>query len=91
MTICLSLQIEESVLESQAWKSESPLWEVIESWQKELNGQIPSVEDVHFPSQIERDGNTSNPASAFNSPVHPAVRRITHGEHTSLLKKGMMA
>ncbi|KAK2166785.1 hypothetical protein LSH36_35g04056 [Paralvinella palmiformis] len=83
--------IEESVLESQAWKTDSPLWDVIESWQKELNGQIPSVEDVHFPSQIERDGNTSNPTSAFNSPIqHPALRRITHGEHTSLLKKDLL-
>jgi hypothetical protein len=77
------------VLESRAWKSGSQLWDVIDVWQKELDGKMPSVEDVHFSSQIEHESTTIGPASAFSSPIqHPAVRRITASEQTSLLKKG---
>ena len=38
------LQIEESILESLAFKSDSPMWDAIEQHE----GKIPSVEEVIF-------------------------------------------
>ncbi|KAJ8302946.1 hypothetical protein KUTeg_019342 [Tegillarca granosa] len=59
--------IEESILESLAWKSESPLWDAIKD-------QVPACEEVILPHQIESNlGSSSVP----NSPmVHPAVKRL---------------
>lgn len=67
--------IEETALESLVWKSDSPLWDAVHQC-----GSIPSVEDVSFPSQLERDNpsGSSNVLANLTSPplVHPAVRRV---------------
>ncbi|XP_011686230.1 PREDICTED: retinoblastoma-like protein 1 isoform X2 [Wasmannia auropunctata] len=57
-------QIEEKILESLAWQSDSPLWQTIES----LPGGVPSCEDVSLPGTLETDP---------NAPGQPVLRRIT--------------
>ncbi|KAG5334361.1 RBL1 protein, partial [Acromyrmex charruanus] len=56
--------IEEKILESLAWKSDSPLWQTIESL---LDG-VPSCEEVSLPGTLE----TTDP----NAPGQPVLRRI---------------
>lgn len=47
--------IEEKILESLAWHSDSPLWQTIES----LSDGVPSCEDVALPGSLETiDPNT---------------------------------
>ncbi|XP_071569719.1 retinoblastoma-like protein 1 isoform X2 [Temnothorax nylanderi] len=57
-------QIEEKILESLAWQSDSPLWQTIESL---LDG-VPSCEEVSLPGTLE----TTDP----NAPGQPVLRRI---------------
>ncbi|CAL1676613.1 unnamed protein product [Lasius platythorax] len=57
-------QIEEKILESLAWRSDSPLWQTIES----LTDGVPSCEEVSLPGTLE----TVDP----NAPGQPVLRRI---------------
>ncbi|KAM0737207.1 Retinoblastoma-like protein 1 [Formica fusca] len=57
-------QIEEKILESLAWRSDSPLWQTIES----LPEDVPSCEEVSLPGTLE----TVDP----NAPGQPVLRRI---------------
>ncbi|XP_012540035.1 retinoblastoma-like protein 1 isoform X4 [Monomorium pharaonis] len=56
--------IEEKILESLAWQSDSPLWQTIES----LPDGVPSCEEVSLPGTLE----TADP----NAPGQPVLRRI---------------
>ncbi|KYN00080.1 Retinoblastoma-like protein 1 [Cyphomyrmex costatus] len=56
--------IEEKILESLAWQSDSPLWQTIES----LVDGVPSCEEVSLPGTLE----TADP----NAPGQPVLRRI---------------
>ncbi|XP_053598787.1 retinoblastoma-like protein 2 isoform X1 [Microplitis demolitor] len=48
--------IEEKILETQAWKSNSPLWQAIEN----TPGGVPSCEEVSLPGMLDSlDSNTS--------------------------------
>ncbi|XP_076642895.1 retinoblastoma-like protein 1 isoform X2 [Halictus rubicundus] len=57
-------QIEEKILESLAWQSDSPLWAAIQSTPE----GVPSCEEVSLPGTLE----TVDP----NIPGQPALRRI---------------
>ncbi|KAL6425135.1 hypothetical protein ACFW04_009426 [Cataglyphis niger] len=57
-------QIEEKILESLAWRSDSPLWQTIKS----LPEDVPSCEEVSLPGTLE----TIDP----NAPGQPVLRRI---------------
>lgn len=62
--------IEEQILESLAWKGDSPLWDSL----KECALPVPSCEEVSLPSQMESAIMTVTPVS---SPIpHPAVKRL---------------
>ncbi|XP_042908450.1 retinoblastoma-like protein 1 [Parasteatoda tepidariorum] len=65
--------IEEQILESLAWKSESALWDAIQDTRSSaLN--LPSCEDVSLPRP-------PNSSQLVSSPLaHPAVRRVTCGQ-----------
>ncbi|XP_015127796.1 retinoblastoma-like protein 1 isoform X2 [Diachasma alloeum] len=56
--------IEEKILESQAWKSNSPLWQAIEN----TPGGVPSCEEVSLPGILD----SVDP----NTPGQPALRRF---------------
>ncbi|GIY19302.1 retinoblastoma-like protein 1 [Caerostris extrusa] len=63
--------IEEQILESMAWKTESPLWAAIEA--SGLN--VPSCEDVSLPRPP--NSNFHHSSQLVSSPLaHPAVRRV---------------
>ncbi|GFY72547.1 retinoblastoma-like protein 1 [Trichonephila inaurata madagascariensis] len=65
--------IEEQILESMAWKTESPLWTAIET--SGLN--VPSCEDVSLPHPP--NSNFHHSSQLVSSPLaHPAVRRVTN-------------
>ncbi|XP_074096841.1 retinoblastoma-like protein 1 isoform X1 [Cotesia typhae] len=52
--------IEEKILETQAWKSSSPLWQAIEN----TPGGVPSCEEVSLPGMLDSlDSNPSNQAT----------------------------
>ncbi|XP_012233373.1 retinoblastoma-like protein 1 isoform X3 [Linepithema humile] len=57
-------QIEEKILESLAWQSDSPLWQTIVS----LKDGVPSCEEVSLPGTLE----TVDP----NAPGQPVLRRM---------------
>lgn len=57
-------QIEEKILESLAWQSDSPLWQTIES----LADGVPSCEEVSLPGTLE--------ILDSNAPGQPILRRI---------------
>lgn len=67
-------QIEESILESLAWRHESPLWEAIKE------SSVPGCEDVVLPS--EHDVMKASPVK------HPAVIRVTEAQQQQHQKKG---
>ena len=67
-------QIEESILESLAWRHESPLWEAIRE------SSVPGCEDVVLPS--EHDVMKASPVK------HPAVIRVTEAQQQQHQKKG---
>ncbi|XP_034950219.1 retinoblastoma-like protein 1 [Chelonus insularis] len=56
--------IEEKILEAQAWRSNSPLWQAIES----TPGGVPSCEEVSLPGMLD----SVDP----NTPGQPVLRRI---------------
>lgn len=55
--------IEESILESHAWKNTSPLWDAIRDQES-----IPTCEEVSLPSQLE--GASQSPS------IHTGIRRL---------------
>nr|XP_018896669.1 PREDICTED: retinoblastoma-like protein 1 isoform X1 [Bemisia tabaci] len=70
--------IEEQVLESLAWQSDSPLWDNIAtaSITTEFPNAVPSCEDVSLPGQLQLSdpsynpqSNTNNTSSVTQSPV----------------------
>ncbi|XP_046481637.1 retinoblastoma-like protein 1 isoform X1 [Neodiprion pinetum] len=65
--------IEEKILETLAWKSESPLWVAIEN----TKGGVPSYEEVSLPGTLHLD--TVDP----NTPGQPVLRRLAldRGNH----------
>ena len=64
------LQIEEKILECEAFKYNSPLWEAI----KQNGGEIPRCDEVSLPNMIEKDSQNDGLQSPL---LHPAVKRIT--------------
>ncbi|XP_058788572.1 retinoblastoma-like protein 2 isoform X2 [Phymastichus coffea] len=58
-------RIEEMILESLAWTSSSPLWQVLQS----CDAGVPSYEDVALPSTFDLDES--------NTPGQPALKKIT--------------
>ncbi|KAF7995614.1 hypothetical protein HCN44_006721 [Aphidius gifuensis] len=56
--------VEEKILESQAWQSNSPLWQAIEN----TRGGVPSCEEVSLPGMLD--------AIDPNTPGQPVLRRI---------------
>nr|XP_039260464.1 retinoblastoma-like protein 1 [Styela clava] len=58
--------IEEKILESMAWQSDSPLWEAIENL-----SNVPSCEEVNYPHQV-----TPVAGIAATMKVHPRVRQV---------------
>ena len=52
--------MEEQILESMAWRYDSPLWESLKSAEK----PIPSCEEVSLPSQLPGSTTTTTPAPA---------------------------
>lgn len=81
------LQIEEQILDSLAWKAESPLWQIIQ------NGQvIPSCQDVNFADQLETEMNPATPSINLSSTLmSPALKLVNDkatpsSKYTSRLK-----
>ncbi|XP_050295177.1 retinoblastoma-like protein 2 [Anthonomus grandis grandis] len=79
-------RIEETVIESLAWRSDSPIWEAIKTV-----GQIPKFEDIALPghlsyeSQNEHMIQSPGPLSAsdcFQSPFSQMCRNIFPGSMT---------
>ncbi|GAB1606640.1 retinoblastoma-like protein 1 [Argonauta hians] len=66
--------IEESILESYAWKSGSPLWDAIRE-----QDSLPTCEEVSLPSQLE--------TMSASPPLHPGVRRLVDEGKTSYLQQ----
>jgi retinoblastoma-like protein 1 len=62
------VQIEEKILDSLAWRSESPLWENI----RKSGLPVPSCEDVCLPGQLDD-------AVSSVSCCNPVIRRIATG------------
>ncbi|XP_046395254.1 retinoblastoma-like protein 1 isoform X1 [Ischnura elegans] len=73
--------IEEQILESMAWKSDSPVWDAI----ADSGLPVPSCEDVSLPGQISTDSpnGTVEPTSMYtasSSPLpNPMIRRLAMG------------
>eukprot|EP00058_Branchiostoma_floridae_P026889 XP_002612380.1 hypothetical protein BRAFLDRAFT_218889 [Branchiostoma floridae] len=74
--------IEEQILESLAWKSESPLWEAM----KMNENAVPSCEEVTLPSQLENGHSNTAVRMGQSPPVHPQVRRIARDTGVMLKK-----
>ncbi|KAB7496710.1 Retinoblastoma-like protein 1 [Armadillidium nasatum] len=64
--------IEEQILDSLAWRSESPLWQII----KNTGEGVPSCEDVNFSHQLETGIEILNQAPSLqcSSLMSPAVK-----------------
>lgn len=56
--------VEESILESMAWKRDSPLWSAIEN----MNESVPSYEEVSLPGTLD--------AMDRNTPGKPQLRKL---------------
>ena len=72
-------QIEETVLETLAWRSSSPLWDALAN-----EDEVAGVEDVSFANQLERDAPAS--ISMLSPLMNPALRRIAAGALTPTQK-----
>ncbi|KAG7174815.1 retinoblastoma 1-like [Homarus americanus] len=65
--------IEEQILDSLAWKAESPLWQIIQSG----NMDIPSCQDVNFSDQLETEMNPVTPSISLSlNPMSPASKLV---------------
>ncbi|XP_074644237.1 retinoblastoma-like protein 1 [Tubulanus polymorphus] len=72
--------IEETILESLAWRYESPLWDAIHAAKN-----VPFCEDCHWPQQIEKDN--AHITATNTSPILPAVRRVFDRTQSPLAAK----
>ena len=81
--VLFCVEVEETILESLAWKSASPLWDALA-----VEDSVPGVEDVSFANQLEReDGKCPPPSVPILSPLmNPALRRIAAGALTPTQK-----
>ncbi|KAE8752134.1 hypothetical protein FOCC_FOCC001296 [Frankliniella occidentalis] len=61
-------EIEEKILESMAWQSESSLWDYIDS----SGLPVPSCEDVSLPSQLTVDGDAGQ-----HQATNPVLKRLS--------------
>lgn len=66
--------IEEQILDSLAWKAESPLWQILLPG----NMNIPSCQDVNFSDQLETEINPAVTSSITlgSNPVSPASKLV---------------
>ncbi|XP_070574365.1 retinoblastoma-like protein 1 [Ptychodera flava] len=69
--------IEEQILESLAWRQESPLWDAV----KDSGQGVPTCEEVTLPHQTDNGQNPSQPSQnaqqVMGSPLmHPRVKRL---------------
>lgn len=68
--------IEEQVLESGAWTSDSALWGALQA----EGNKVPTVEEVNFPSSFDTGGSSSGPTHfplvALSPIVHPRIREV---------------
>ncbi len=67
--------MEEQILESMAWRYQSPLWDYL----KNSDQPIPSCEEVSLPSQIYPAGtsNLTAPSPANNKPSDESIQKST--------------
>lgn len=66
--------IEEQILDSLAWKAESPLWLNLQNG----SSDIPSCQDVNFSDQLETEMNPITPSISLSStPVSPASKLVS--------------
>ncbi|OQR73530.1 retinoblastoma protein 1-like, partial [Tropilaelaps mercedesae] len=71
-------RIEEQILESIAWRSDSPIWEHLSS------KQVPQAQQVLLPSQLQLNGHSSNNAQeGTNTPRTDVFRLLPRPEMTS--------
>ncbi|XP_061779729.1 retinoblastoma-like protein 1 isoform X1 [Nerophis lumbriciformis] len=75
-------QIEEQVLESRAWTSNSALWSALGA----AGNKVPTVEEVNFPSSLDSGSSAVTgtaqphlPLVAFSPIVHPRIREVRSG------------
>ncbi|XP_023181368.1 retinoblastoma-like protein 1 [Xiphophorus maculatus] len=74
--------IEEQVLESRAWASDSALWSALEA----AGGKVPTVEEVNFSSCLDpgsgsgsSNGQSHLPLMAQSPIIHPRIREFRSG------------
>uniref|UniRef100_A0A3Q2TKX4 Retinoblastoma-like protein 1 n=1 Tax=Fundulus heteroclitus TaxID=8078 RepID=A0A3Q2TKX4_FUNHE len=72
--------IEEQVLESRAWTSDSALWRALEA----AGNKIPTVEEVNFSSCLDSGSGSTNaqshlPLVAHSPIIHPRIREFRSG------------
>lgn len=66
--------IEEQILDSLAWKAESPLWQILHPG----NLDVPSCQDVNFSDQLETEMNPITPSISLSSnPMSPLPKLVT--------------
>uniref|UniRef100_A0A1A8MJA8 Retinoblastoma-like protein 1 n=3 Tax=Nothobranchius pienaari TaxID=704102 RepID=A0A1A8MJA8_9TELE len=72
--------IEEQVLESRAWMSDSALWSALEA----AGNKVPTVEEVNFSSCLDSGSGSTNgpshlPLVAQSPIIHPRIREFRSG------------
>uniref|UniRef100_A0A8C6LMB5 Retinoblastoma-like protein 1 n=1 Tax=Nothobranchius furzeri TaxID=105023 RepID=A0A8C6LMB5_NOTFU len=72
--------IEEQVLESRAWVSDSALWSALEA----AGNKVPTVEEVNFSSCLDSGSGSTNgqshlPLVAHSPIIHPRIREFRSG------------
>ncbi|KAM4583235.1 retinoblastoma-like protein 1 [Fundulus diaphanus] len=72
--------IEEQVLESRAWTSDSALWSALEA----AGNKVPTVEEVNFSSCLDSGSGSTNaqshlPLVAHSPIIHPRIREFRSG------------
>ncbi|XP_073325249.1 uncharacterized protein [Pagrus major] len=78
-------QIEEQILESQAWSADSALWSALQ----DAGNKVPTVEEVNFSSSLDTGsgsgssstsvGQTHLPLVALPPVIHPRIREFRSG------------
>lgn len=72
--LLIILQIEEQILDSLAWKGESPLWQIIKN---KKDQDIPSCQDVNFSDQLETEMNpATHSMGLLSTPLSPASKLV---------------
>ncbi|XP_057702474.1 retinoblastoma-like protein 1 isoform X2 [Corythoichthys intestinalis] len=74
--------VEEQVLESRAWTSDSALWSALRA----AGDKVPTVEEVNFSSSLDSGGSATPgtaqahlPLVALSPIVHPRIREVRSG------------